>query len=167
MGFLHSSVGKESACNAGDPGSIPGLGRSPEEGIGYPLQCFGAFLVAKLVKNLPAMQETPIRALGWEDPLEKGKATHFSILAWRVPWTIWSLGSQGVGHDWATFTFTFILKDLTYHPKSRQWKSSPGHYPQSYQQRRFYCSWLNWIVQRDGYYVLPMVISPTTGRISV
>ena len=88
LGFFHSSVGKESACNAGDPGSIPGLGRSPEEGIGYPLQYFGAFLVAKLVKNLPAMQETPVRSLGWEDPLEKGKATHFSILAWRMPWTV-------------------------------------------------------------------------------
>ena len=73
MGFPDSSVGKESACNAGDPGSIPGLGRSPEEGIGYPLQCFGAFLVAKLVKNLPAMQETPIRSLGWEDPSGEGK----------------------------------------------------------------------------------------------
>ena len=52
------SVGKECACNAGDPGSIPGLGRSPEEGIGYPLQYSWASLVAQLVKNLPAMWET-------------------------------------------------------------------------------------------------------------
>ena len=56
--FLHSSVGKESACNTGDPGSIPRSGRSPEEGIGYPLQYSWASLVAQLVKNLPAMWET-------------------------------------------------------------------------------------------------------------
>ena len=57
-GFPHSSVGKESACNAGDPGLIPGLGRSTGEGIGYPLQCSWASLVAQLVKNLPAIWET-------------------------------------------------------------------------------------------------------------
>ena len=81
MGFPDSSVGKESACNAGDPGSIPGLGRSSGEGIGYPLQYSWASLAAQLVKNPPAMQETWVRSLGWEDPLEKGKATHSSILA--------------------------------------------------------------------------------------
>ena len=80
-GFSDSSVGKESACNAGDPGSIPGSGRSTGEGIGYPLQCSWASLVAQLVKNLPAMQETWVRSLGWEDPLEKEMATHSSILA--------------------------------------------------------------------------------------
>ena len=48
----------------------------------------GGFLVAQLVKNLPAMWETWVRSLGWEDPLEKGKATHSSILAWRIPWTV-------------------------------------------------------------------------------
>ena len=57
-GLPDSSVGKESTCNAGDPGSIPGLGRSPGEGIGYPFQYSWASLVAQLVKNLPAMQET-------------------------------------------------------------------------------------------------------------
>ena len=88
QGFPDSSVGKESTCNAGDPGSIPGLGRSPAEGIGYPLQYSWASLVAQLVKNLPAMPETWVRSLGWEDPLEKEKATHSSILAWRVPWTV-------------------------------------------------------------------------------
>ena len=67
----------------------------------------GTSLMAQLVKNLPAMWETWVRSLGWEDPLEKGKATHSSILAWRIPWTIQSMGSQRVGHDWATFTFTF------------------------------------------------------------
>ena len=51
------------------------------------------------VKNPPAMQETPVWFLGWEDPLEKGKATHSSILAWRIPWTVWSMRSQRVGHD--------------------------------------------------------------------
>ena len=76
MGFPDSSVGKESACNAGDPGSIPGLGRSTGEGIGYPLQYSWASLVAQLVKNLPTMRETWVRYLGWEDPLEKGKVTH-------------------------------------------------------------------------------------------
>ena len=79
---------KESACNAGDPGSIPGSGRAPEEGTDYPLQDSWAFLVAQLVKNLPVMQETWVRSLGWEDPLEKGKATHSSILAWRNPSTV-------------------------------------------------------------------------------
>ena len=74
MGFPDSSVGKESACNAGNLGSIPGLGRSPGEGIGYPLQYSWASLVAQLVKNLPAMQETWVQSLGQEDPLEKGKA---------------------------------------------------------------------------------------------
>ena len=71
-GFPDSSVGKESACNAGDPGSIPGLGRSTGEGIGYPLKCSWASLVAQLVKNPPATRETWVPSLGWEDPLEKG-----------------------------------------------------------------------------------------------
>ena len=80
-GFPDSSVSKESACNAGYPGLIPGLGRSTREGIGYPLQYSWASLVAQLVKNPPAMQETWVWSLGWEDPLKKGKATHSSILA--------------------------------------------------------------------------------------
>ena len=71
-GFSDSSVGKESTCNAGDPGSIPGFGRSTGEGIGYPLQYSWASLVAQPVKNPLAMQETPVRFLGQEDPLEKG-----------------------------------------------------------------------------------------------
>ena len=87
-GFPHSSVGKESTCNARDPGSIPGSGRSLGEGIGYPLQYSWAYLVAQLVKNLPAVWETWVRSLGWEDLLEKGKATHSSILAWRIPGTV-------------------------------------------------------------------------------
>ena len=85
MGFPDSSFGKESTCNAGDPSSIPGSGRSAGEEIGYPLQYSRAPLVAQLVKNIPAMRETWVQSLGWEDPLEKGKATHSSILAWRIP----------------------------------------------------------------------------------
>ena len=73
LGFSDSSVGKESACSAGDPSSIPGLGRSAGEGIGYPLQYSWASLVAQLVKNPPAVWDTWVRPLGWEDPLEKGK----------------------------------------------------------------------------------------------
>ena len=72
MGFPDSSVGKESACNSGDPGSIPGSGRSAGEGIGCPLQYSWASLVTQLVKNLPEMRETWIHFLGWEDSLEKG-----------------------------------------------------------------------------------------------
>ena len=88
MGFPDGSVGKESACNAGDnSGSIPGLGRSPGEGIGYPLQYFWASLVTQMVKHLPTMQETWVRSLGWDDPLEKEMATHSSTLAWKIPWT--------------------------------------------------------------------------------
>ena len=87
FGRSDRSVGKESACNAGDLGSNPGLGRSPGEGIGYPLQYSRASLVAQLVKILPAVRETWVQSVGWEDPLEKGKATHSSILASRIPWT--------------------------------------------------------------------------------
>ena len=88
LGFPCGSAGKESSCNAGDLGSIPGLGRSAGERRSYPLQCSWASLVGQLVKNPPAMQETWVQPLGWEDPLEKGKATHSSILAWRIPWIV-------------------------------------------------------------------------------
>ena len=69
---------------------------------------FWVSLVAQMVKNLPAVQETWVRSLGWEDPLEKGTAPHSSILAWRIPWTeepgrLQSMGSQRVTHYWATF----------------------------------------------------------------
>ena len=131
MGF--SSVGKESACNAGGPGSIPGSGISAGEEIGYPLQDSWASLVAQLIKNPPTMRETWVWSLGWEDPLEKGKATHSSILAWRIPWTekamephsstlawkipwmeepgrLQSLELRRVRHDWVTSLslFTFM-----------------------------------------------------------
>ena len=84
MGFQDSSVGRESACNAGDPGSISGSGRSSGEGTGYPLQYSWASLAAQLIKNLPPMQEISVRSLDWEDALEKAKATHSSVLAWRI-----------------------------------------------------------------------------------
>ena len=71
------------------------------------LSTFVASLIAQLVKNPPAMWETWVRSLGWEDPLEKGKATHSRILDWRIPWAVYSRGSQRVGHAWATFTFHF------------------------------------------------------------
>ena len=87
-GFPDSSVGKESAYNAGDPSSILGSGRSSGEGIGYPFQYCWPSLVAQLVKNLPAMRETWVLSLDWEDPLEKRKATHYHILAWRILWTV-------------------------------------------------------------------------------
>ena len=97
-GFPDSSVGKESACNAGDPGSSPELGRSSGEVIGYPLQHSWTYLMAQLVKNLPAMQKTWVQSLGQEDPLEKGNTIHWeripSILTWRIPWTVQSMQSQ-------------------------------------------------------------------------
>ena len=72
--------------------------------------------MAQMVKNLPAMQETQVWSLGQEDPLEKEMAVHFSILAWRIPWTEEadrprSKGSKRVRHIWVTnaFTFLFIL----------------------------------------------------------
>ena len=133
--FPCGSADKESACNAGDLGSIPWLGRFPGERKGYPLlysglessmDCivyevaqrwtrlsnFHFHLVAQIVKNLPAMQETWVRSLGQEDPLEKGMVTHSSILSWRTPRTkepgeLQSTGPQRVRHDWASNTFTF------------------------------------------------------------
>ena len=67
---------------------MPELGRSAGEGLGYPLQYSWASLVAQLVNNPPAVQETWVRSLGWENPLEKGKATQSSILAYRISWTV-------------------------------------------------------------------------------
>ena len=88
ISFPDGSVGKESAFNAGDPSWISWWRRSAAEGIGYPLQCSWVSLVVQLVKNPPAMRETWIKSLGWEDTLEKGMATHSSILTWRIPWTL-------------------------------------------------------------------------------
>ena len=99
-GFPDSSVGKESACDAGDPGLIPGSGRSPGEGTGYPRQYSWASLVAQTVKNLPAMRETSVPSLGWEDPLDEGMATQLqdSCLT-EEPGGLLSTGLQRVRHD--------------------------------------------------------------------
>ena len=75
-------------------------------------------LVAQMVKNQPAVQETWVQSLGWEDPLEEGMATHSSILAWKTPWTeepggLWYMGSQRVRHDWATKHTSFNLTEIS------------------------------------------------------
>ena len=83
--------------------SITGSGRSPGEGIGYPLQDSWASLVAQSVKNLPAIRETWVQSLGWEDPLEEGMATHSNILEWRIPMDrgAWRATVHGVA-EWDT-----------------------------------------------------------------
>ena len=121
-GFPDSSVGKIATCNAGDTGSIPGLRSSPGEGIGYPLQHSWASLVAQLVKHPPATWETWVLSLGWEDLLEKGKATHSSILAWRISQTVYSpWGHKESDHDWVTFTsLIFNVDENCQGPPGRQ-----------------------------------------------
>jgi len=89
--------------------------------VWIPLRTHWASLVAQTVKNLPAMLETQVWSLDWEDPLENGMATHSSILAWRIPWTeepggLQSMGSQRVRHDWATNTFTFFIRTHSFLP---------------------------------------------------
>ena len=103
-GFLDSSDGKESTCNAGYPGLIPGWGRSPGEGIGYPLRYSWASLVAQLIKNPLAMQEAWVRSLGWEDPRRREGLPTPVFLLGEVPWTeepggLQFVGSQRVRHD--------------------------------------------------------------------
>ena len=100
-GFPDSSVGKESACNAGDSGSIPGSGRSPGAGIGHQLQYSWVSLVAQMVKNPPATGKTWIQSLGWEDLLDESMATHSSILAWKIPMDrgAWQATGHGVAKN--------------------------------------------------------------------
>ena len=105
------SIVKESTCNVGDPGLIPGSERSSGEGIGYPLQPSWASFVAQLVKNPPAMWETWVQSLDWENPLEKGKATHSSILTRRIPWTVLSMGSQSPTQR-SDFHFHLIVQEI-------------------------------------------------------
>ena len=97
--FPDSSVGKESTCNAGDPSLTPGPGKSAWVGIGYPLQYSWASCVAQLVKNLPAVWDTWVWSLGWEDPLEKIPLQYSGLENF--------MGSQRVRHRWATFTLDF------------------------------------------------------------
>ena len=104
MGFPDSSVGKESACNAGDPGSIPGLGRSSGEGIGYPLQYSWASLLAQLVKNPPTMRKTLVPSLGWEDPLGREK----------LPIPVFCPGEfHGVANNWTQLSDFHSLTDAS------------------------------------------------------
>ena len=97
MGFPGGSASKESACNAGDPGSIPGSGRSPGEKIGYPLHFLGLPWCPD-GKESACKWEAWVQSLGWEDPLEEGMATHSSILAWRIPMDkgAWQVTVHGV-----------------------------------------------------------------------
>ena len=103
LGFPGSSADKEAACSAGDPGLIPGSGGSLGERIGYPLQYSWVFLVAQTVKNRPAMQETWVRFLDREDPLEKGMAATPVLLSGEFhrqePGRLQPIGSQRVGGD--------------------------------------------------------------------
>ena len=90
-----------------------------------------ASLMAQMVKNLPAMQETRIQSLGREDPLEEGIATHSSILAWRIPWMeepggLQSMGPQRVRHDWATNTFTPAGRPLWLKKPRNEWACAFG-----------------------------------------
>ena len=91
VGFPDSSVGKESACNAGDPSPIPGSGRSAGEGIGYPLQYSWASLVAQLVKNLPVLRETWVRSLLGKIPRRREQLP--TPVSWpgefHGPWLEW------------------------------------------------------------------------------
>ena len=105
-GFPHSSVGKESACNAGDPSLIPGIGRSAGEGIGYPLQYSWVSLVAQLVKNPSAMWETWVQSLGREDYLgeRKGYPLQYSGLENSMDCMV-----HGVAKSWTW------LSDLHFH----------------------------------------------------
>ena len=102
----------------------PSFGETSHELIFYPLQINqNQLMVAQTINmNLPAMQETQVQSLGQEGPLEKGMATHSSIIAWRIPGTeelsgLQSMGSERVGHNWVTntFTFHFFLSCRTYY----------------------------------------------------
>ena len=102
--LISCSGGKESACNAGDPKFNSSVGKIPWRRDRVPTPVFLGFLVAQMAKNPPAVQETWVRSLGWEDPLEEGMATHSSIRAWRIPmdrgaWQVTIVGSQRTEHD--------------------------------------------------------------------
>ena len=95
-----------------------------------PLMRQRASLVTQMAKNLPVMWETQVWSLGWEDPLEEGIATHFSILAQRIPWTeeigrLQSIGSQRVGHDWSELACTALHSRITERKGSGGGENSP------------------------------------------
>ena len=124
QGFLGSSAGKECTCNTGDSSSIPGSGSSPGEGIGYPLHYSWASLVAQMVKNPPAMQETCVRSLGWGDPWRRAWQPTPIVLPGESPWTkepggLQSMVSQRIGHDWTTKNSTAHRPQLQFISKKR------------------------------------------------
>ena len=105
--FPDSSVGKEPACSAGDPGLIPGWRRSPGEGIGYPLQYSWTSYGSAAKESACSVEDLGLIP-GLEDPLEKGTATHSSILAWRIPWT--TIHGVTKSQTWLShFRFQFTL----------------------------------------------------------
>ena len=124
---LSSSAGKEFAYNAGDSNLIPGSERSAEEGIGYPFQHSWASLVAQLVKNLTAMQETPVWFLGLKDPLEKGNATHSSVLAWRIPWLYSPRGHKESDTTERPSLSHFLILQMYLSWNVTQWLHLPWH----------------------------------------
>ena len=124
MGFPCSSAGKESACNAGDPGLILGSGRYPGEGIGHPFQYSWVSLKAQTLKNLPAMCENPFDPWVGKIPWRRAWQPTSVFMPGESPWTeeqnrLQSMGSQRVWNDWAT-------KHSTAH---RKLSSIPGVYP--------------------------------------
>ena len=124
---LSQNIGSSSLCYTVGPCWLP---------CAIPLL---ASLVAQMVKNLPAVWETWVQSLGWEDLLEKGMETHSSILAWRIPWTeepgrLLSMGLQRVGHDWANNMYYIPLL----------WKSNKKR--SSYKIPSHRLQWLGWVL---------------------
>ena len=133
----HSSVLAWRIPGMAEPGRLPSMG---SHRVGHDWSDLAAAAVCSLVtqmaKNLPAMQETQVQSLGQEDPLEKGMATHSSILAWRIPWTeepgrLQSMGSLRVGHDWLHFNFSLF----TFMHWRRKWQPTPVFLPGKSQGR--------------------------------
>ena len=105
--FPDSSVGKESACNAEVPGLIPGWGRSTGEGIGYPFPVFLGFPCGSAGEESACSAGELCLSLGWKDPLEKGKATPTSILAWRIIYSPWSCKELDMT-EWLSFSLCYL-----------------------------------------------------------
>ena len=138
-GFPDRSSGKESACNAGDSCSIPGSGRPPEEGIGYPVLYSWASLVGQLVKNPPAMCEACVWSLGWEDPWDKGKATHASILAWRIPNSIHCI-VQRIAKSQTWLNNFLFPREI----KNKHWWKKAKHI--QIEKHTMFLDWTNWYI---------------------
>jgi len=140
------------------------------------LHSMRASLTAQVVKNPPAMQEIWVRSLGWEDSLQKGKATHSSILAWRIPWTLPSMGSQRVRHNWATFTLYWGLpwwlrhwkinlqyRRLGFNPWVRkipwkgEWLSTPVFLPGKFHGQRSLAGYRPWCCKESDTFHLILI----------